>query len=893
MLKLASIAILFVGTVRALCRLRGVVADQSRSAASPIIASKLAYDRLGADGKGLRSMALDTGRGQTGARGTGVTARIAFAPGEKLPQALLYQRCDTTHLPFTLCSELEAAPGLIGQDRAEDALTFALRMRAKGYNVYALGPSGTGKHSMVEHVLRDKAATDPTPPDWCYVNNFDDAQRPRRLRLPAGRGSALAAAMKGLVEELRAALPAAFERDEYRSRRDAIEHQFRQRTEQAFGALQRHAEEHNIAVVRTPMGLAVAPTQDGKVMAPEAFNELPEAERERIQREIETIQGELEAAMRQTPLWEREHRDAVHALNRETTGVAVAHLIEELRAGYRDLPDVVGYLDAVERDVQENVDDFLTPAAPPAMPAQGPGQGGMPMPAPLLRDLEDSRFRRYRVNVLVDNAGQQGAPVIHEDNPTHQMLAGRVEHLARFGALITDFNLLVAGALHRANGGYLILDAQKLLTGNFGWASLKRALEAGQIRIETLEQLLSMATTVSLSPEPIPLDVKVVLVGPPLLYYLLRAHDEEFVDLFKIAADFEDQVDRIPETTLLYARLICSMVARAKLRPLDRAGVARVIEQAARLAGDAEKLTTSVRALMDLLRESDQFAADAGKEVVGEAEVQTAIDAQYRRGDRIYRRLQEQIGRQTIRIETDGEQIGQVNGLSVMGLGGLAFGTPARITARVRLGRGEVVDIEREVELGGPLHSKGVLILSGFLGGRFGHARPLSLSASLVFEQSYGGVDGDSASAAELFALLSALAEAPIKQSLAVTGSVDQRGQIQAIGGVNEKIEGFFDACRVTGFTGHQGVVIPASNVKHLMLRRDVVAAAAEGRFAIYPIDTIDQGLELLTGIAAGRLDTAGNYPPGTLNQRVAARLDALAAKAVEFARAADPGGRS
>src|SRR6266849_2454263 len=599
------------------------------------------------------------------------------------------------------------------------------------------------------------------------------------------------------------------------------------------------------------------------------------------------MQGELEATMRQVPLWEREHRDAIQALNRETTGFAIAHLMAELREGYSDLPEVARYLDAVESDIKENVDDFLLPAAPPASDAGTPTP---PAPAPVLREIEDSRFRRYRVNVIVDNGGQHGAPIVYEDNPTHQTLVGRVEHLARFGALVTDFNLLVAGALHRANGGYLVLDAQKLVAGYYGWPSLKRALDAGRIRIETLEQALSVASTVSLTPEPIPLDLKVVLVGPPALYYTLSAQDEDFGDLFKIAADFEDRVERTPETTLLYARLICAMTARKMLRPLDRAAVARIIEQAARLAGDSDKLSASVRAFTDLLHESDQFASDSGKKVVGEAEVQAAIDAQFRRGDRIYRRLQEEIGRKTIRIETDGEEIGQVNGLSVITLGGLAFGQPSRITAQVRLGRGEVVDIEREVALGGPLHSKGVLILSGFLGGRFGATRPLSLNASLVFEQSYGGVDGDSASAAELFALLSALAEAPIKQSFALTGSVDQRGQIQAIGGVNEKIEGFFDSCRITGFTGHQGVIIPASNVKHLMLRRDVVAAAEEGRFKIYPIDTVDQGLELLTGIPAGHPDANGDYPPGTLNQRIAARLDAFAAKAAELARAASGG---
>ena len=813
----------------------------------------------------------------------GNEAAEAFALGQPLSAALLYRRCDPAELPFALCSELEEAPGPIGQERAVEALEFAVRMRRRGYNVYALGASGSGRHDLIADLLRHKAATEPAPPDWCYVNNFADPQQPHRLQLPPGRGMRLSAAMKQLVEELAATLPAAFERDDYRARREVIDHQFKQRSEQAFGKLQQRAEGKQITLLRTPTGLALAPKRGSKVLTPEMFEELPPAEREQVQREIEGIQNELEAIMRQVPQWEREHRDAVRDLTRETTGFAIAHLMEELRTGYSDLPVVAEYLNAVERDIEENVDNFLAPLAQ---------QASVPVPGPLEAAIEDAKFRRYQVNVIVDNGGQRGAPVVYEDNPTHQTLVGRVEHMARFGALVTDFNLLAPGALHRANGGYLILDAPKLLAGNYGWASLKRALNSGEIRIETLEQLMSVASTVSLSAAPIPLNVKVVLLGPPALYYLLSAHDEEFAELFKIAADFDDRVERSPQTTLLYARLICGVGRREKLRPLDRDAVARVIEQASRLSGDADKLSTSMRAFVDLLQESDQLAADAGKEVIGEAEVQSAIDAQIRRGDRIYRRMQEEIGRKTIRIETDGEQVGQVNGLSVISLGALSFGTPSRITAQVRLGRGEVVDIEREVELGGPLHSKGVLILGGFLGGRFGKTRPLSLNATLVFEQSYGGVEGDSASAAELFALLSALADAPIKQYFAVTGSVDQRGQIQAIGGVNEKIEGFFDACRIAGSTGGHGVIIPASNVKHLMLRRDVVAAATEGRFAIFAIDTVDQGMELLTGVPAGTPDRDGQYPAGTINQRVAARLDALTAKALEITRnasAAEP----
>jgi lon-related putative ATP-dependent protease len=799
-------------------------------------------------------------------------------PGRPLPPALLYRPCDPAELPFDQVSEIEDLTDPIGQDRAVEAVQFAVAMRRKGYNVYALGASGTGKHTVIRDLLGRRAENTPTPPDWCYVNNFADPQKPRRLQLPPGRGNGLREAMKRLVEELRAALPAAFERDDYRARRDVIDQQFKQRNEEAFGELQRRAEPKGITMLRTPMGLALAPRRDGKVLTPEMFEALPEAERERIQHDLEAVQGELEAVMQKVPQWERERREAVRELNRNTTGAAIALMMDELRAGYRDLPEIVQHLDAVEHDIKENADDFLTPAQPPQ---------GMPTPAPVEEAMSEARFRRYQVNVIVDNGGQRGAPVIYEDNPTHQTLVGRVEYMARFGTLVTDFNLLTPGALHRANGGYLMLDAQRLLSGNFGWASLKRALNAGEIRIETLEQLLTMASTVSLQPDPIPLDLKIVLLGPPSLYYLLSSLDDDFKELFKIAADFDDRVERTPETTLLYARFIAGVVRREKLLPFDRSAVARVVERAARLVGDADRLSAGLREIVDLLQEADQLAADAGKAIVTAAEVQRAIDGQFRRGDRVYRRMQEEIGRKTIRIETDGEQVGQLNGLSVITLGGLSFGNPSRITARIRFGRGEVVDIEREVALGGALHSKGVLILSGFLGGRFGNTRPLSLNASLVFEQSYGGVDGDSASAAELFALLSALADAPIKQSLAVTGSVDQLGWIQAIGGVNEKIEGFFDACRVAGFTGRQGVIIPASNVKHLMLRQDVVAAAAEESFRIFPIETVDQGLELLTGLPAGEPGEDGNYPAGTINHRIAARLDAFAAKAADLGRSA------
>jgi lon-related putative ATP-dependent protease len=785
--------------------------------------------------------------------------------GIPLPAALLARRCRPEELPFQLSSELPDAPAMIGQERAAEAVAFALSMRHKGYNVYALGPAGVGRHALVEDLLKSRAAAESAAPDWCYVNNFTDPQRPHCLDLPAGQGMAFAGAMKHLVEELCIALPAAFENNEYRARREVIDQQAKSRSEEAFGGLQERADAKAIALIRTPMGLALAPKRDGKVMNPEDFEALPEAERTQIENDLQAAQAELEGIMRQVPQWEREHREAIRSLDRDITGFAVASLIGELRGGYADLPDVLDYLDAVEHDIKDNVDDFLPQP-------QQPAEGGAPPSTATAQD--DMRLRRYQVNVVVDNSGREGAPVIYEDNPTYQNLIGRVEHLARFGALITDFNLIQAGALQRANGGYLILDAERLIAGGYGWAALKRSLQSGEVRIESIEQALSLGATVSLQPEPIPLDVKIVLIGSPLLYYLLSQRDEDFAELFKIAADFDDRVLRSETATMLYARVIATIVRREHLRAFDRDAVARVIEQAARLAGDSDRLSTSLRAIVELLQEADQLAADAGKEVVDAAAVQAALDAQIRRGDRVYRRMQEEIGRRTIRIETDGEIVGQINGLSVISLGALAFGNPTRITAQARMGRGEVVDIEREVQLGGPLHSKGVLILTGFLGGRFGGERPLSLHASLVFEQSYGGVDGDSASAAELFALLSALAEVPIRQCFAVTGSVDQHGVIQAIGGVNEKIEGFFDICKTSGFTGKQGCIIPASNVKHLMLRADVVAACEAGQFRVIPMETIDQGLELLTGT-----------PTDTTNKKIAARLDDFTAKAAALMR--------
>jgi lon-related putative ATP-dependent protease len=791
--------------------------------------------------------------------------------GEKLDAGQLYRRCDPGLLPFETTAELPDLTEIIGQERAFEAVRFGIDIKKSGYNIFALGPPGIGKHSLVTQLLADPARRRTSPSDWCYVNNFDDPRRPRALAMPPGKGRALRDDMAHLIEDLKTAIPAAFESDEYRSRSQEIEEEFKERQEKAISELRQHAQEKDIDLIRTPAGFAFAPTRKGEVIGPEEFEKLPEADRERIAATVAQLQEKLRAVIRQVPQWRQERRDRLRALNREVAISAAEHPIRNMRDKYADLPEVLAYLEATQEDIITNIDDFRQ---------QEDSQPGI---AALIGEHAPS-FRRYEVNLIVERGDKLGDPVLYEDNPTYSNLAGALEHVAMMGALLTDFTLIKAGALHRANGGYLLLDAHKVLTQPFAWEALKRALRSKELRIEPVERLMSLVSTVSLEPEPIPLDIKVVILGDRLLYYLLCEYDPDFADLFKVAADFEETLERTPESQQRFAQLIATMARRDQLTPFNREAVARIIEHSSRMSGDTRKLSTHLRSVADLLHESDYYARAGQVTTVDAGHVQQAIDAQERRASRIKEKLQEAIQRGTILIATTGEVSGQVNGLSVIEMGGYAFGVPHRITARVRLGEGEVIDIEREVELGGPLHSKGVLILGGFLGSHYAADLPLSLSASLVFEQSYGQVEGDSASSAELYALLSALAGTPIKQSLAVTGSVNQHGEIQAIGGVNEKIEGFFDICKARGLGGEQGVLIPASNVPNLMLRNDVVKAAENGLFHVYPVASVDQGLALLTGLSAGEADANGLFPPDTVNGRVQARLKELARLRQSFA---------
>lgn len=774
---------------------------------------------------------------------------------QPLMAAQLARHCETERFGFATTAELEDLAEGIGQERAIEAVRFGIGMRHAGYNLYVMGPPGSGKQALIRQLLDGHPGLLQTiPADWCYVHNFAEPHKPRTLKLPAGIGTRLRDDMQQLVAELQTAIPAVFEGEDYRRRLGQIDEDYAERHSQSFGAVGDDALKHGIILLRTPNGFSFAPAKGEEVMDPEEFGKLSDAEKSRIAHEIERLQKALEEAIRQAHQWRRERIERVHKLNEEAVLFAVGHLIDELRGVYAEHPAVCSHLDEVQRNVIASIDEFRHP------------QEGMPGIAALTGQTPN--FGRFLVNLLVGRETAAAAPVVYEDHPTYQNLMGRVEHIAQMGTLSTNFQLIKPGALHQANGGYLLLDAQKVLTQPFSWEGLKRALTTHEIRIESIEQMYSLASTVSLEPEPIDLDTKVILLGDRMFYYLLSEHDPEFGKLFRVVADFEDEVERNADNDLLYARLIGTLARRDGLRALDRAAVGRVIDHSARRADDAHKLSTHVENLADLLRQADYWAASARREVVTRADVEAAIVAQIRRSDRLRARAHESILRGILHIATTGDAVGQVNGLSVFQLGDFTFAQPSRITANTRLGEGELIDIQRETKLGGAIHSKGVLILASCLASRFAAEQPLSLSASLTFEQTYGQVDGDSASVAELCALLSSLANAPIRQALAVTGSVDQFGRVQAIGAVNEKIEGYFAICNMRGLSGDQGVLIPASNVAHLMLRQEVIDAAAAGRFHIWAIGSVDEALELLTGVPVGTPDQ-----PGSLSRRVAERL--------------------
>jgi len=771
----------------------------------------------------------------------------------------LYKPCNVEQLKFNTTEELEDIEIAVGQQRAVDAVKLGIHMHKNGYNIFAMAPAGTGKLTTVRQLVEHEASRQNIPSDWCYVNNFSQPAKPTAIKFMPGQGKAFKHDMAQLIDELSIAIPAAFDGDEYRSRTGEVESESRQREINELSQLREEAANAHIILTETATGYAFSPAdENNEIISPEQFNKLDKDKQHEIQKTIFNLQERLATLLKNFPIWRKEAKRKLQALNREVAEQAVNHSIDDLIEKYAKQDTVLAYLNDVQKDIIEHVLDFL-PRSEKILPFMELAQ-------------ESNPFKRYYVNLIVDFSDKKSAPVIYEDHPSYSNLVGRIDHQAYMGSLVTDFTMIKPGALHKANGGYLIIDARKLLFQPYAWDTLKRTLQSGEIRIESLERALSLISASSLEPEPIPLNLKLILMGEPLIYYLLCEHDPEFHDLFKIAADFDESVSR-ENSGQEYARLLATIARREKLRPLSQNAVARVIEHSSRMSGDAEKLLTHLRSITDLLTESDYWASDNGREHIANSDVQQAIDHKTHRLDKLREKLYENIHRGTVLIDTDGTVTGQVNGLSVLQLGEFSFGQPSRITATTRLGNGKVVDIERETELGGAIHSKGVLILSSFIASRYSRKTPFSVAGSLVFEQSYGHIEGDSASLAELCAILSSVAQVPLRQDLAITGSINQLGNVQPIGGVNEKIEGFFDICAKKGLTGTQGVIIPATNIKHLMLRWDVVHAAQSGQFNIYAVSTVDEAVELLTGMEAGVVNEQGVYQPESFNGKVEAQL--------------------
>ena len=797
----------------------------------------------------------------------------------------VYRACDPQASTFTTTADVPDLTEIIGQARAVSSVAFGMGIYNDGYNIFAVGPTGTGKSSTVYDFLSRQAASRPAPDDWVYVHNFAQPHRPNAIRLPAGKAKEFRKDMEKLVEDLQAAITHAFEGEEYEKQKRTIAQQVGERQQAKLASLGEKAQSENFTMVQTPSGLAFAPkTSKGETMSREIYEALPAEEQKRIDQGLERLNEELQQIMRFVRQDERSGREALRELDREVTNFAAKHLVDEACERWCAVAEMVEHLEALLADVLENADDFKkSDEETPVMFM------GILVSA---RQRGESAFRKYHINVLVDNSTETGAPVVTESNPVLQNLVGRVEHQAQFGALVTDFSMIKPGALHKANGGFLVLEARELLMKPYAWDALKRTLKTGEIRVEDVAQQMGFATTSTLDPEPIPFKAKIVLIGEPFIYYLLFTQDPDFRELFKVKADFDTVVERTPQNEQLYARFIGHIVRQRDLAPFSPDAVARVIEQCSRLVEDQRKMTARFVDVADLLTEASYWAQQGRrarkKRVVQRAHVQEAIDQRIYRSNQIEERVREAILDATLMVDTRGAVVGQVNGLSVSSVGDYTFGRPSRITATHRLGDGELVDIEREVEMGGPIHSKGVLILAGYLGAKYASDRPLSLTARLVFEQSYSGVEGDSASSAELYALLSSLSDAPIQQRFAVTGSVNQRGQIQAIGGVNEKVEGYFAVCEALGLTGDQGVLIPKANVRGLMLNDRVRNALAKGRFHIFPISTVDEGISVLTGLPAGTLGAKGAYPKGSINALVVDRLTLLAEKARQAAHKAD-----
>ena len=785
---------------------------------------------------------------------------------DELSAEKIRRECTSNIMPCETTQGLAPLKQIIGQERAVRALKFGLGIKDRGFNIYVAGFPGTGRTTAVKNFVSDLARTGSVPSDWCYVNNFHNQYEPKAIKLPPGKGRHLQDDMATFVSEAQRILPKAFESEDYGTRRASAIRAVEEERQKLIAQLTKQAQEQGFILQSSPVGWLMIPVIKGKPVSDQEFIALDPKTRDAIEKKRGQLTDQFTSAMRQLRELEGKADEALKKLNRDVALFAIGHIVADLKQEYGEFQDVTTYLDEVQTDILNNIPNFMKETA-----EESPQ---LPFPA---RWMRESPFKKYEVNVIVDNSNVSGAPVVIELNPTYQHLFGRVEKEAQFGALVTDFTMIRSGSLHKSNGGYLILPVEELLRNPFSYDGLKRALKNDHIVIEEVEETLGFIATKSLKPEPIPLSVKVILIGDPYLYQQLYGLDMDFNQLFKVKADFDTTMDRTEENVQQYAAFVCTLCEKENLKHLDGSGVAKLIEHSSRLAEDQQKLSTRFANVADTIREANFYAVQENSEFVTGVHVKKAIEEKVYRSKLIQEKIDEMIERGILLIDTESASVGQVNGLSVLELGDFEFGSPSRVTASVGLGREGVIDIEREAKTGGPIHTKGVLILSGYLNEKYAQDKPLSLSARLVFEQNYEGVEGDSASSTELYAILSDLSQLPIKQNFAVTGSVNQKGEVQAIGGVNEKIEGFFEVCKAKGFTGKQGVMMPESNVQNLMLKEEIVDAVKEGKFHIISVKNIDEGIEVLTGVKAGERQKDGTFEEGTVNYRVDKRIKQMA----------------
>jgi predicted ATP-dependent protease len=779
--------------------------------------------------------------------------------------------CDPTVLPFATTADLPADDSIVGQARAVRALDFGLMVPQPGYNVFVTGPPGTGRTTYAHNKVNAVAAARPAPSDWIYVHNFQQPDQPMAIALPPGQGVQFRREIERLVDELKDAIRKLFASETFDAKRSGVIQQFEQQANAIWRDLEQEARRLGFALQRTPVGIATVPiSPSGEPLAEEQLAHLTAAHRQELERRGRQLQESVGEVTRKVRGIEREAKEAIGELERSAVLSVASHAVDALKQRYTDHPRIVGWLDRFLADVVERHDDF-----------KDEGEAQQPALPFMTRRAE---FTRYKVNLLIDHSQTRGAPVILELNPTYYNLFGKAEYRGEFGAMVTDFTMIKPGALHRANGGYLILQARDLLTSPLSWEGLKRALKSREIRIENIAEQYGLFATATLRPEPIPLNFKVIIIGVSLIYHLLYVYDDDFPKLFKIKADFDIDIERTDANMVEYAKAIAAISRREGLLPFDRGAVARTLEQSARLADDQQRLSMRFNDIAEVIYEASAWARTDGAAVVSAEHVRRAVDEKVRRSNRIEERIRTLIRDGQLLVTVDGAVSGQVNGLSVLMLGDYAFGRPSRVTVRTYVGSRGVVNIERETQLSGRIHTKGVLTLGAYLGGKFAQQRPLSLNASITFEQTYEEVEGDSASSTELYALLSDLAGVPIEQGIAVTGSVNQKGEIQPIGGVNEKVEGFYYVCKAMGLTGRQGVMVPHQNLRNLMLNDELTQAIREGRFHLWAVHTIDDGLEVLTGMPAGAADAEGRYPEGTINYLVSRRLDELADRLRRFA---------